>query len=381
MRTSDFDYDLPPTYIAQKPVEPRDSARLLVVHRATSDLEHRIFRDIGDYLRPGDLLVANESRVIPARLHARKVPSGGQVELLLLSRQDERTWTTLVKGRKTPVGTRLALYRPDADDDSPALEGEIIAWTESGGRSIRWERPVEPFLQEMGTVPLPPYIRVPIADPERYQTIYARKEGSVAAPTAGLHFTPDLLISLHEKGVQVAFVNLEIGLDTFRPVESETVEAHHIHTERCALSPEVARQINRAKLEGQRVIAVGTTTVRVLETAAQVASRSQLHPTRERGRPAGQQDASCPWQTVTAFDGPTDLYIYPPFQFRVVDVLITNFHLPRSSLLVLVSAFAAQRGAGASTQPSGRELILGAYEEAKRYGYRFFSFGDAMLIL
>jgi S-adenosylmethionine:tRNA ribosyltransferase-isomerase len=380
LKTSDFDYDLPPSYIAQKPVEPRDSARLLVIDRATGTLEHRVFRDIGACLRPGDLLIANESRVLPARLHARKIPSGGQVELLLLSRQDERAWEALVKGRKTPVGTRLALYRSGSEEDEPpAIEGEIVAWTDSGGRLIRWARPIEPLLDELGAVPLPPYIRAPIADPERYQTVYARRPGSVAAPTAGLHFTPDLLYSLHEQGIQMAFVDLEIGLDTFRPVESETVEEHQIHTERCSLRPEVARQINQAKLEGRRVIAVGTTSVRVLETAARIGSSPVPRLSGELHAPNSSSDsmveAACPWQTVTAFSGPTDLYIHPPFEFRVVDALITNFHLPRSSLLMLVSAFAAP---GAL---SGRERILAAYEEAKRKGYRFFSFGDAMIIL
>jgi S-adenosylmethionine:tRNA ribosyltransferase-isomerase len=381
MRTSDFDYDLPSSYIAQKPVEPRDSARLLVVHRATGRLEHRVFADIGEYLRPGDLLIANESRVLPARLHARKVPNGGQVELLLLSRQDERTWEALVKGRRTPVGTRLALHRPGQEEEPAAIEGEVTAWTDSGGRMIRWDRAVEPFLDELGTVPLPPYIHAPIADPERYQTVYARREGSVAAPTAGLHFTPDLLFALRERGIQLAFVDLEIGLDTFRPVESETVEGHHIHTEHCSLSPEVARQINRAKLEGRRVIAVGTTSVRVLETAARIGSQPGPRLVEQACETASAAGAACPWQTVAAFSGPTDLYIYPPFQFRVVDALITNFHLPRSSLLMLVSAFAGQRAPAAPGFDSGRELILAAYEDAKREGYRFFSFGDAMLIL
>jgi len=357
VRTADFDYHLPESYIAQRPVEPRDSSRLLVVDRATGSLTHRTFRDIGEYLRSGDLLVANESRVIPARLFARKLPDGGKVELLLLTRQEEHTWESLVKGRKTPVGTRLALYREG--EKTPAVEGEIVAWTDSGGRLIRWDRDIDGLLDELGIVPLPPYIRAPIADLERYQTVYARQRGSVAAPTAGLHFTPELLISLRRQGVQMSFVTLDIGLDTFRPVESETVEGHHIHTERCTLTPEVARQINQAKLQGQRVIAVGTTSVRVLETAA-------------RGgecKTETNEGAACGWQTVTAFSGATDLFIYPGFSFRAVDVLITNFHLPRSSLLMLVSAFAS------------RELIMEAYEEAKREGYRFFSFGDAMLIL
>jgi S-adenosylmethionine:tRNA ribosyltransferase-isomerase len=372
MKTSDFDYDLPESYIAQKPVEPRDSARLLVLDRATGTLTHRIFREIGEYLRPGDLLVANESRVIPARLWARKVPTGGRVELLLLSRRDAQTWEALVKGRRTPVGTRLALYTPDQGREpsdhlgSPVVEGEVIAWTESGGRLIRFESEIEALLDALGTVPLPPYIKAPIADPERYQTVYARRRGSVAAPTAGLHFTPELLVRLRKQGIQLAFVDLQIGLDTFRPVESETIEEHHIHTERCALSPEVAHQINQAKLEGRRVIAVGTTSVRVLETAARATDRSD-EGKDETARATGT--SVCGWRTVSAFEGATDLYIYPPFQFRVVDALITNFHLPRSSLLMLVSAFA------------GREPVMHAYAQAKAANYRFFSFGDAMLVL
>jgi S-adenosylmethionine:tRNA ribosyltransferase-isomerase len=381
VKTSSFDYGLPPSYIAQKPAEPRDSARLLVLNQATGELDHCLFRDIGAYLRPGDLLVANESRVIPARLYARKRPTGGHVELLLLSQKDEWTWEALVKGRRTPVGTHLALYPPGHEEEPPAIEGEVVAWTDSGGRLIRWDRPIESLLDELGTVPLPPYIRAPIADPERYQTVYARRWGSVAAPTAGLHFTPELLLALREQGVQLAFIDLEIGLDTFRPVESETVEEHHIHTERCSLSPEVARQVNQARLEGRRVIAVGTTSVRVLETAARKgtspAARLVGRPCPSTGPqgPGNTQGAACPWQTVSAFSGPTDLYIYPPFEFRAVDALITNFHLPRSSLLMLVSAFAAPGTL------AGRERVLAAYEEAKRRRYRFFSFGDAMLIL
>ena len=375
MKTSDFEYDLPESYIAQQPVEPRDSSRLLIIDRETGTLTHRVFREIGEYLRPGDLLVANESRVIPARLFARKVPSGGKVEVLLLARRDERTWESLVKGRKTPVGTRLALFETKGKGAFPVVEGEIAAWTQSGGRLIRWERPIDDLLDRLGVIPLPPYVHVPLADPERYQTVYARQLGSVAAPTAGLHFTPELLLSLREQGVQLAFVDLDIGLDTFRPVETEQVEEHHIHTEQCSLSPEVARQVNQAKLEGRRVIAVGTTSVRVLETAAQIANhRWQMadHESQitDRKSPGAQQvGVGCAWQTVNAFGGPTDLFIYPGFKFRVIDALITNFHLPRSSLLMLVSAFAS------------RELIMAAYEEAKQQRYRFYSFGDAMLIL
>ena len=361
MKTADFDYELPESYIAQQPVEPRDASRLLVVDRKTGTYTHRIFRDIGEYLQPGDLLVANESRVIPARLQARKVPTGGKVELLLLARRDERTWEALVRGRKTPVGTQLGLVPPGDGDASPVVEGEVIAWTESGGRLIEWERPIDDLLDELGIVPLPPYIHAPLADAERYQTVYARQLGSVAAPTAGLHFTPELLLSLRRQGVRMAYVQLDIGLDTFRPVEAEHVEDHRIHTERCALVPETAREINQAVLQGRRVVAVGTTTVRVLETAARLDACA--------GDEAATGAPRCAWQTVRAYSGPTDLFIYPGFEFRVVDVLITNFHLPRSSLLMLVSAFAS------------RELIMGAYEEAKREGYRFFSFGDAMLIL
>lgn len=364
MKTSDFDYKLPQSYIAQKPAEPRDSARLMVADRSTGEITHRVFRDIGDYLQPGDLLVANESRVIPARLFARKAASGGKVELLLLSRQDDRTWEALVKGRRTPPGTELILEpagsdaRPASGPLAPGPRGKVLEWTEAGGRLIRWDQPIDDLLDDLGIVPLPPYIRTSIEDPERYQTVYARTRGSVAAPTAGLHFTPELILELRRRGIELEFVTLDIGLDTFRPVRAQNVEDHHIHTEQCILDAETARRINQAKLERRRVIAVGTTTVRVLETTAQPS----------HGCSSGR-NAVCAWQTVLAFTGPTDLFIYPGFQFRVVDAMITNFHLPRSSLLMLVSAFA------------GQELVFRAYREAIRLRYRFFSFGDAMLIL
>jgi S-adenosylmethionine:tRNA ribosyltransferase-isomerase len=340
MKTADFDYELPPELIAQTPIDPRDASRLLVVDRASGQLTHRVFRDIGEYLQPGDLLVANESRVIPARFHARKVPTGGKVELLLVAKRDERTWEALVKGRKLVPGHKLAI-----GDGECQVVGQVLEITAAGGRLIAFERPIEPLLDKLGIIPLPPYIHTPLADAERYQTIYARREGSVAAPTAGLHFTPELLLSLQRVGVQLTFVTLDIGMDTFRPVKEDQVEDHIIHTERCRLSPEVAQQINQARREGRRVVAVGTTTVRVLETAALES------------------------QVVKPFAGPTDLFIYPGFQFRVVDALITNFHLPRSTLLMLVCAFAS------------RELIFNAYREATRERYRFYSFGDAMLIL
>jgi len=340
MKTTDFDYELPPELIAQTPIEPRDASRLLVVDRASGRLTHCIFRDIGEYLHPGDLLVANESRVIPARLRARKVPTGGKVELLLLAKRDERTWEALVKGRKVLPGYRLAIGR-----GKRRVEGEVLEITASGGRLIAFDQPIEPLLDRLGIIPLPPYIHTPLTNTERYQTVYARREGSVASPTAGLHFTPELLRSLQEAGVRLAFVTLDIGLDTFRPVKEERVENHTIHTERCELSPEVAALINQTKKAGRRVIAVGTTVVRVLETAARQSPE------------------------VRPFSGSTDLFIYPGFRFRTVDALITNFHLPRSTLLMLVCAFA------------GRELIFKAYQEAIRQRYRFYSFGDAMLIL
>ena len=339
MKTAEFDYHLPPELIAQTPVEPRDASRLMVVHRDTGQFEHRIFREIVEYVRPGDLLVANQSRVIPARLYGRKVPTGGKVELLLLTKRGEHVWETLVRGRRIREGVRIRV-----GDGEHSLEGTVVEITESGGRLIEFDRPLEPLLKHIGVVPLPPYIHKPIADPERYQTVYARIEGSVAAPTAGLHFTPELMRRIEEKGARFVFVTLHIGLDTFRPVKEENVEEHRMHSEYCELDEKVAEEINRARREGRRIIAVGTTSVRVLETAA----------TDEGVRP---------------FRGWTDLFIYPGYRFKVVDVMITNFHLPRSTLIMLVSAFA------------GRDLILRAYEEAVRLRYRFYSFGDAMLIL
>jgi len=354
MLTSELDYDLPPELVAQTPIEPRDASRLLVIHRGTGRLEHRVFRDIGEYLRPGDLLVANESRVIPARLRARKARTGGAVEILLLRQLDDLAWQALVGGKRVRPGTRL-----DVLDDSqqPVLKAEVAESLEGAQRVIRFDQPVEALLKEgrIGSLPLPPYIHTPLSDPERYQTIYSHTPGSAAAPTAGLHFTPDLMVALRRMGIEFAFVTLHVGLDTFKPVEEATVEAHHIHTEWCSLSPQAARQVNEARLAGRRVIAVGTTSVRVLEGAA-------------RSCPDFKSD-TCPWQAVSAFEGFTDLYIYPGFQFRVVDAMITNFHLPRSTLLALVSAFA------------GRDLILRAYQEAMQERYRFYSFGDATLIV
>ena len=358
METSQFDYDLPQKLIAQTPVEPRDASRLMVVHRSTGQIEHRTFRDVTEYLHPGDLLILNETRVIPARLFGRKAKTGGQVELLLLRRQDDRLWEALARGKKLHPGTRIELQAPagraqDGPVTTDKLVAEIVAETESGGRLVRFEQPVAPLLDELGTIPLPPYLHQPLADPERYQTVYGRVEGSVAASTAGLHLTPELLVELRRMGVDMAFITLQIGLDTFRPVKEERVQDHQIHTEWYELAAPVAQQINRAKLEGRRVIAVGTTAVRALESAAGGCA------------PEGQ---ACGWQAVAAYSGPTDLFIYPGYSFRVVDAMITNFHLPRSTLLMLVSAFA------------GRDLIFQAYQQAIERRYRFFSFGDAMLL-
>ncbi|HHX44428.1 MAG TPA: tRNA preQ1(34) S-adenosylmethionine ribosyltransferase-isomerase QueA [Chloroflexi bacterium] len=351
MLTSEFDYHLPTERIAQAPVEPRDASRLLVVHRDTGAFAHCHFRDITTYLRPGDVLVANETRVIPARLRARKHPSGGSVEVLLLARRDPLRWEALVRGRRVPVGQRLTFTSPGHASamgvPAASVEATVEAITPSGGRLLRFDEPVDGRLASLGEVPLPPYIHQALADPQRYQTVYARTEGSTAAPTAGLHFTPDLIARTQALGVEWTTVLLHIGLDTFRPVTEERIEDHRIHTEYCRLSAQAAATINRAESEGRRVIAVGTTSVRVLETAARAAEGAGVRP----------------------WDGPTDLFITPGYRFRVVDALVTNFHLPRSSLLMLVSAFAS------------RDLILRAYEEAIREGYRFYSLGDGMLIL
>ena len=338
MQTSDFDYDLPESSIAQMPIEPRDSSRLLVLQRDTGTLEHKIFRQIGEYLRRNDLLVLNQTRVIPARIYARK-ETGGRVELLLLRREDELTWQCLVGGKGVRIATKIKV------EDGP--QAEIVKVLNGSERLIRFAEPIEPHFPKIGNVPLPPYIHEKLNDPERYQTVYAREPGSAAAPTAGLHFTPRLLDELQMQGVKIAFVTLHVGLDTFAPVTEENPQEHKIHTEWCELNQETANLINQAKQSGGRVIAVGTTSVRTLESAANESSSSQ----------------------VSAFIGPTSLYILPGYQFKIVDAMITNFHLPKSTLIMLVSAFA------------GRERILSAYETAIHAGYRFYSFGDAMLIL
>lgn len=336
MKTADFDYDLPESFIAQTPAEPRDSSRLLVLNRQTATLEHRIFREIGDYLRPGDLLVVNQTRVIPARLTAWK-PTGGRAEILLLRREDERTWECLVGGKGLGEGKTLKL--------EDGLEAEIVSSLEGSRRRVRFAEPVENHLSQDGQMPLPPYIHEKLTDPERYQTVYAKTPGSAAAPTAGLHFTPRLMSELRAKGIQFAEVTLHVGLDTFAPVTEADPREHKIHTEWCELSAEVAAKINATRAAGGRVIGVGTTSVRTLESAA-----------------AGRD-------FLSSFSGPTSIFILPGYSYRVVDAILTNFHLPKSTLIMMISAFA------------GRETVLNAYETAKREGYRFFSFGDAMLIL
>jgi len=336
LQTSDFDYNLPESSIAQTPAEPRDSSRLLVLRRDDGKLEHRIFRDVTDYLNAGDLLVLNQTRVIPARIFARK-ETGGRVELLLLRRRDELTWEALVGGKGLRVGKVAQI------EDGP--EVKIIEELNGSERLIKFSEPIEPYFSKVGNVPLPPYIHEKLNDPERYQTVYAKEPGSAAAPTAGLHFTPRLLEELQVKGVRVAYVTLHVGLDTFAPVNEENPEEHKIHSEWCELTQETADAINETRAKGGRVIAVGTTSVRTLESAANY----QL--------------------PITPFTGPTSLYILPGYEFKIVDAMITNFHLPKSTLLMLVSAFA------------GREKILETYATAVNEGYRFYSFGDAMLIL
>ena len=342
MKTSDFDYHLPESSIAQTPAEPRDSSRLLVLNRTTGNIEHKIFRDLVDYLKPNDLLILNRTRVIPARIFAKK-ETGGQVELLLLRRRDGLTWEALVGGKGLRVGKKVQI------EDGP--NAEIIEILEGSERLIKVSEPIEPYFSKVGNVPLPPYIHEKLNDPERYQTVYSRDVGSAAAPTAGLHFTPQLLDELKEKGVKIAYVTLHVGLDTFAPVTEENPEEHKIHTEWCELPQETADLINQTKSSGGRVIAVGTTSVRTLESAA-----SQSSVVNRKSK-------------IEAFTGSTDIFILPGYQFEVVDAMITNFHLPKSTLIMLVSAFA------------GREKILETYNIAIREGYRFYSFGDAMLIV
>lgn len=340
MRVDEFDFELPAELIAQKPLEARDASRLLVVHREDGRREDRHFSDIVEYLEPGDVLVVNDSRVLPARLWGRNKQRSGPVEILLLRPYGEGLWEVLVRpGKKAKPGAEIEF--------SPRLSCRVMETTASGGRLVRFEfeGDFDAILTELGETPLPPYIHEKLDDPERYQTVYAKHSGSVAAPTAGLHFTPELLAAIRSRGVAVAPLTLHVGLGTFRPVQAENVEDHVMHEEFFELSPESADLINTRRAAGGRVVAVGTTSVRVLETAA-----------GDNG-------------TVQPVSGWTSIFIYPGYQFKAVDALVTNFHLPKSSLLMLVSAFA------------GRETIMRAYEHAIAERYRFFSFGDSMLLL
>jgi S-adenosylmethionine:tRNA ribosyltransferase-isomerase len=343
LKTSDFIYELPPELIAQDPLPDRSASRLLVMGRESGALEHKHFTDLPSYLRKGDCLVLNDSRVIPARLYGVREDTGGAVEVLLLKRLEDSCWECLVRpGKKARPGMRLSF-------GDGLLHAEVLDMMEEGNRRIRFscEGIFEEILDRLGEMPLPPYIthKLPREQRERYQTVYSRVEGSAAAPTAGLHFTQELLQKIRDLGVDTVFVTLHVGLGTFRPVKAEVVTDHHMHTEYCEISKEAAQRINDCRAAGGRVICVGTTSVRTIESMAD-----------ENG-------------LLKAGSRETDIFIYPGYRFRITDGLITNFHLPGSTLLMLVSAFA------------GREHVLAAYEEAVRERYRFFSFGDAMLLL
>lgn len=355
MNVADFDYDLPASYIAQTPAEPRDSARLLRFDRDSGAISHHVFSDIAEMLAPPDLLVVNNTRVLPARLRAVKAETGGKAEILLLKQLTERRWQALVGGRNVRVGARLKL--PDS-----SIECLVVEELEMSQRVVEFNLPAREFLRCHGEMPLPPYIRAVMSDNERYQTVYSEFEGSAAAPTAGLHFTPQLLRQLERKGVAIAACTLHIGLDTFQPVTAQRARDHKIHSEYAALDEGNAAIINDAKRSGGRIIAVGTTSARTLETAAILSAGG------DPGDP-GETDAPERAASVQAFTADTNLFIYPGYQWRVVDAMITNFHLPRSTLLMMLSAFA------------GREALLAAYEKAKQMNYRFYSFGDAMFIV
>ena len=338
MKLTDFSYELPKELIAQHPAEPRDHARLMLYDRKTGAVEHKHFYDLVDELRAGDVLVFNDSKVIPARLYGKRVPTGGKVEVLLLTPVGEDRWEVLVKpGKKALPGTTIEF--PEG------LQAEVLDRTDFGGRVVHftYDGVFEDIIDKIGKMPLPPYIHEKMEDPNEYQTVYARERGSAAAPTAGLHFTDELLQKIRDKGVEEVFVTLHVGLGTFRPVEEENIEDHQMHSEFYSITPEAADAINRAKAEGRRIIAVGTTSIRTLESAGTT----------------GKLKAGSGW---------TNIFIYPGFTFHIVDALVTNFHLPESTLLMLISAL------------STREQILHAYEIAVKEKYRFFSFGDAMFI-
>ena len=341
MKTSDFFYELPEELIAQDPLEDRTASRLLVLDRKTDKLEHKVFSDVIDYLNPGDCLVINNTRVIPARLIGEKEGTGGKVEILLLKRRENDIWESLVKpGKKLRLGARVTF-------GDGRLKAEILEIAEEGNRLVKfyYEGIFEEILDSLGEMPLPPYITHKLEDKEMYQTVYAKFDGSAAAPTAGLHFTTELLEKIKHKGVRIASITLHVGLGTFRPVKVEDVNNHHMHTEWYEVNKEAADIINETKNNGGRVICVGTTSCRTIESVAD-----------ENG-------------LMSAKTGETDIFIYPGYKFKVMDGLITNFHLPESTLVMLVSAFA------------GKERVLSAYETAVKERYRFFSFGDAMILV
>ena len=346
MKTSDFDYSLPPEFIAQTAAEPRDQSRLMVLRRSDGSIEHHRFSEITDFLRPTDVLVLNDTRVIPARLMGQK-GSGGKVEILLLRRLEPGLWEALVKpSKRIAVGDKVELVGTQPGSRGKTAFVEVLERKEEGVRIVRFAD--EAIVEALGQIPLPPYIHDYHGDRERYQTVYSREKGSVAAPTAGLHFTPGLLSQIRNKGIDLAFVTLHVGLDTFRPIREEDPRQHHIHHEFGVLTPEAATRLTKARNDGHRIICVGTTAVRLLEQAA-LASKGT--------------------EGLKPFQGWVELFILPGHRFRLVDVMVTNFHLPRSTLLMLVSAF------------GGNDLIRRAYEEAIRERYRFYSFGDAMLII
>jgi len=353
MNVSDYDFDLPESLIAQTPLHDRTSSRLLVLDKENGNIEHRVFTDLAEYLRPGDTLVLNDTRVLPARLFGVKADTGAKAELLLLKRVDGDRWETLVKpGKKLHKGARIVFGIPDDGNEplnrEPLLTAVVEEEGEMGARIVRFEYEgiFNELLDRLGQMPLPPYIKERLADRERYQTVYSRNEGSAAAPTAGLHFTEDFLRQLQERGIKLCPITLHVGLGTFRPVSADTIEEHEMHAEWYSVNEESARLLNEAKAGQGKIVAVGTTSARTLETIGQ----------RFAGRP------------IEACNGWTDIFIYPGYAFTMVDDLLTNFHLPRSTLVMLVSALA------------GREQILNAYREAIESQYRFFSFGDAMFI-
>ena len=340
MKTSDFNYELPKELIAQTPLEKRDTSRLMTLDRKTGAWEHHHFYELPDFLEPGDCLILNDSRVLPARLLGQRLPGGGACEVLLLIDRGEKTWECLVRpGRHMREGTKLSFGNGE-------LTAEVTEVLPDGNRLVRfdYEGIFLEVLEHLGKMPLPPYIKEELQDQERYQTVYSKVPGSAAAPTAGLHFTPELLETIRQKGVNIGYVTLHVGLGTFRPVKEEEITEHEMHSEFCILPPETARLINETKAGGRRCICVGTTSCRTLESWA-----------AEDGR----MEPKAGW---------TSIYIYPGYRFKVMDGLVTNFHLPESTLIMLVSAFA------------GREHVLAAYEEAVREKYRFFSFGDAMFL-